>query len=609
MSDLWQLRVYEQSKRVCTADLSGPAELGRQTALEETLYTPRLAAGRHRVAIAPKDERSTSRQQILIEPRSDGAFLVTNTGGERPITLPDGTELAPKRQCVVAAEGMLRLGTKGIRLSRSDNRKSSLQSLSDMTVAPGRYAGGVGALPILARASATEASLKQLLQWLRAAADVLQSAAGSADFFGKAARAVVDLVHLDSGQVLLLRQDEWKLEAYHTAARFKGVEPNPPSNQVLQKVRQEKKAFWEVPDASLHAASSLLEVEAVVAAPILDGQGAVIGALYGDRRGGGATVIAEPITELEAVLVEVLARGVAAGLVRQESEKAVLAAHVQFEQFFTPELARQLARQPNLLDGRDTEVSILFCDIRGFSRISQRLGPAKTMEWIGDVMGTLSDCVRNHAGVLVDYIGDEVMAMWGAPEEQPDHAHLACRAALDMLIQVPHLNARWLPVMGEPMNLGIGINTGPARVGNTGSRIKFKYGPLGTTVNVASRVQGATKYLKCRAVMTGGTKEAVKDDFDSRRLCEVQVVNIADPVPLYELVLEDQPMRSEAKQVYEQALEDFEAKNFAKAARALSNWRLQCPDDEPSLILLYRAVRCMVEGAAPLHPVWVLPGK
>jgi adenylate cyclase len=128
-------------------------------------------------------------------------------------------------------------------------------------------------------------------------------------------------------------------------------------------------------------------------------------------------------------------------------------------------------------------------------------------------------------------------------------------------------------------------------------------------VNVASRVQGATKYLKCRAVMTGATKEAVRDDFPTRRLCEVQVVNIAEPVPLHELVLEDQPMRAEAKEVYEKALEEFEAKNFAKAARALSNWRLQCPDDEPSLILLYRAVRCMVEGAAPLHPVWVLPGK
>ena len=400
MSDLWQLRVYEQSKRVCTADLSGPAELGRQTAIEETLYTPRLAAGRHRVAIAPKDERATSRQQILVEPQVGGGFLVTNLGGERPITLPDGSELAPKGRCAVAAEGLLRLGTKAIRLSRADSRKSSLQSLAEVTVAPGKYAVRTGLLHTLAPSSAAGVDLKQLLQWLRAAADVLQSAASSADFFDKAARAVVDLVNLDSGQVLLLRQDEWKLEAYYTAARFNGEEPNPPSNQVLAKVRQEKRVFWEVPDGSQHAASSLLEVDAVVAAPILDGQGAVIGALYGDRRGAASSAVPKPITEVEAVLVEVLARGVAAGLVRQKQEGAVLAAHVQFEQFFTPELARQLARQPNLLQGRDTEVSILFCDIRGFSRISQRLGPARTMEWIGDVLGTLSNCVRDHAGVL-----------------------------------------------------------------------------------------------------------------------------------------------------------------------------------------------------------------
>ena len=82
------------------------------------------------------------------------------------------------------------------------------------------------------------------------------------------------------------------------------------------------------------------------------------------------------ITELEARLVELLASGVAAGLARLEQEQAALAARVQFEQFFTPELARQLALQPDLLKGRDTEVTLLFCDIRGFSRISERLGPA-----------------------------------------------------------------------------------------------------------------------------------------------------------------------------------------------------------------------------------------
>src|SRR5260370_351906 len=140
------------------------------------------------------------------------------------------------------------------------------------------------------------------------------------------------------------------------------------------------------------------------------------------------------------MLVELLAGSVAAGLARVEREREALAMRVQFEQFFTPELARELAAHPDLLLGRDREVSLLFCDIRGFSRISKHLGPAATMEWIGDVMGALSECVLAECGVLVDYIGDELVAMWGAPENQPDHPARACRAALAMLDELPKLN-------------------------------------------------------------------------------------------------------------------------------------------------------------------------
>ena len=123
-------------------------------------------------------------------------------------------------------------------------------------------------------------------------------------------------------------------------------------------------------------------------------------------------------------------------------------------------------------------MTLLFADVRGFSRISERLGPAGTVNWINDIMGALSTCVLDHQGVLVDYIGDELIAMWGAPKEAPDHARRACRAALDMLAKLPELNERWRSTLKEPMGLGIGINTGVAQVGNTGSAYKFKYGAL-----------------------------------------------------------------------------------------------------------------------------------
>jgi adenylate cyclase len=358
----------------------------------------------------------------------------------------------------------------------------------------------------------------------------------------------------------------------------------------------------------LDATGSLLGVEVVMAAPILNPEGDVIGAIYGDTRQDSLTAGSPEVTKLEAMLVELLARAVAAGLARIEQERAALAARIQFEQFFTPELARQLALQPNLLDGRDSEVTVLFCDIRGFSRVSERLGPEGTVEWVSHVMGTLSDCVLKHRGVLVDYIGDELMAMWGAPEAQPDHAQLACRAALEMLNWLPRLNARWEATLGEPLNIGIGVNTGMARVGNTGSRQKFKYGPLGNTVNLASRVQGATKYLKTPLLVTEDTMGQLTPDFHARQLCLARVVNIAQPVHLYQLVLATHPGWADLKSKYEAALEEFNRKNFRPAARILGNLFAEYQDG-PSLVLMSRAVNALVEGAGELHPVWDLPGK
>ena len=113
-----------------------------------------------------------------------------------------------------------------------------------------------------------------------------------------------------------------------------------------------------------------------------------------------------------------------------------------------------------MLRGRDAQVTLLFCDIRGFSRISHRLGLAKTVDWIVDVMRELSECVLEHEGVLIDYIGDEIMGMWGAPASQAKHAALACEAALDMLERLPEMSARWKPVLGSDFGFGIGLNSG-----------------------------------------------------------------------------------------------------------------------------------------------------
>jgi adenylate cyclase len=609
MNDPWQLRVYESRRLVCSVDLTGPVELGRQSNAEEQLYGCTRGSERSRVVIATKDEKFLSRQHVLIEPLDGDRFRITNLSDRQSLPIPDGRTLNPKASCSVPSDTLLTIGSKAVRLQGMNNQGSLIQGLAEVTALPGHGSHAAMSFSGPPLASMVGGETKGLLRWLQSILDVFQVDASSSDFFVQAARALVDMVNLDSGRVLLLQQDEWRTQTLQTASGVVAQLHWQPSRNLLERVLKEKRTFWESPNPVTSTAASLVEIDAVVVAPVLDRGGAVIGALYGDRRQKNALGSPGSITEVEAMLVELLARGVAGGLARLEQEQAALAARVQFEQFFTPELARHLARQPDLLKGRDAEVSLLFCDVRGFSRISERLGPARTVEWLGEVMGALSDCVRAHAGVLVDYIGDELIAMWGAPEEQADHARLACRAGLDMLAQLPQLNERWQATLEEPMDLGIGINTGIARVGNTGSHHKFKYGPLGHAVNLASRVQGVTKYLKCRLLITGATQAQLDAGFATRRLCQVQVVNIAEPVTLHELAPAGQADWAEAQRVYEQALVEFEAKHFATAARALGNWRVQHPGDEPALLLLYRAVRCMVEGPTPDHPVWVLPGK
>lgn len=283
-----------------------------------------------------------------------------------------------------------------------------------------------------------------------------------------------------------------------------------------------------------------------------------------------------------------------------------------FEQHFTPELARELARNPDpmKMQARHAEVTVMFCDIRGFSAVSERLGPATTIDWLGGVMGEFSSIVIDLGGVLVDYTGDELLAMWGAPNEQPDHAELACRAALEIRRSLPALNEKWRDIVGAETEVGIGINSGGALVGNVGTHRKFKYGPLGTSVNLASRVQGATKYFKISLLITGETAARLPECYPTRRLCRARVHHIKGPVSLHELEVpgthEDWGRLS---RLYGEALVAFERGDFVSAKAELDTFLAGAPGDGPALLLQKRLKETSKSPIADFDPVWTLPGK
>jgi adenylate cyclase len=609
----WQIRIYENQQLLYETDRPGPLELGRQDEGEDGPYAQRPAGGRCRLVIARREEQTISRRHALLEPGPDGKVRLTNLSTTLPIRLGGGGELRPGAAGELPLPLDLTLGRKTVRVQEPEPDEAPLQSLSQDALPPGPERPALSLFPTLA-APGAGGEARAIVQWLRTAMGVFQSAASSPDFFDRAARAVVDMVGLDAGRVLLFDGAGWQTRALYTAPAAARQAAREPSRRVLGRVRQERRTFWELPAAPAAALASLQGVTAVVAAPILDRRGAVIGALYGDRRQRGDPGAGPPITDLQALLVELLASGVAAGLARLEQERAALAARVRFEQFFTPELSHQLDQDPDLLRGRDAEVTVLFCDICDFSRLSERLGGARTVEWVGEVLGALSECVLAERGVVVEYIGDELMAMWGAPAAAPDHAARACRAALAMLARLPALNERWAPALGEAMGLGIGLHSGPARVGMIGSQYKFKYGPLGHTANLASRVQGATRYLKAPVLLTRATREQLGGDFAVCRLCSARLVSFEEPADLYELGPGPAEGRAgadwaEVRRDYEKALERFEGRHFRTAVRILTNVLNEHPADGPSLVLLLRAGAALAQRHAAFDPVWDLPGK
>jgi adenylate cyclase len=595
---------YRHRQRILASCLDAALEIGRQRE-GEPAPPIRLDHSRGgRIILAPIDDVEISRSHVELAPVEGGQIRIKNLSTTLPVRV-ERQLLAPGESTLATPSVLLEFGRYAVRVEQPEEEELELEGLPERTIPPGKLAAPASLAPLTA-------SLQEqtLLHWLETVLAVFQSAASTRDFPEHAARAAVKIVGLDAAAMLRCNEEgRWRVEALHSTIGETNKQAWAPSQTLLGRVRRERRTFRHLPPTGPDTPRSLQDVSALVAAPILDGAGQVIGALYGDRRSGGSSGGAPEISEFEAKLVELLASGIAAGLARLKEEQAALAARVQFEQFFTPQLAAQLERDPRLLEGRNADVTLLFADIRGFSRVSERLGPARTMAWIQDTMGALSDCVLQHDGVLVDYIGDELMAMWGAPAPQSSHAELACLAARQMADALVEINARWQEELGGPVRLGIGLNSGIARVGNTGSPQKFKYGPLGDVVNVASRVQGATKYLGADCLITGETLGKLPTGLAVRRLARVRVVNIEHAIDLYEIVAHPPADWNERGLRYADALASLESEALDEAASRAQRLAADFPHDAAAEALCRRILDARHNGISGDTTIWQLPGK
>ena len=204
-----------------------------------------------------------------------------------------------------------------------------------------------------------------------------------------------------------------------------------------------------------------------------------------------------------ASLALLLTVGSAAGLDYARERRARAEVARAFRQYLSPEIVERLARDPGALKlgGERRTLTILFCDVHGFTELSERLktDPERLTSLINRLLGPLSDAVLNQGGTIDKYIGDCVMAFWNAPLETPDHAARAIAAAYGMLQAVERLNAELLAEAGvavAPLEfaVGVGINTGDCVVGNLGSDRRFDYTAVGDAVNLASRLESASRF-------------------------------------------------------------------------------------------------------------------
>lgn len=246
-----------------------------------------------------------------------------------------------------------------------------------------------------------------------------------------------------------------------------------------------------------------------------------------------------------------------------------------FSHYVSPSVVGELMQFPEKLSlaGEQKQLTIFFSDIRGFTSISEKMDSEELGKFMNEYLTAMSAIIMEHKGTVDKYIGDAVMAIWGAPLDDANHAANAVRASLNSIERLKELRTVW-ESKGLPfIDIGIGLNTGIASVGNFGSMQRFDYTVLGDNVNLASRLEGSNKTYGTNIIISEHTKEAIGDAFFCRFVDLVRVKGKKLPVRLYEPLMEGSPPESLRREVeqFELSIKYYQDKNFDGAETILDN--------------------------------------
>lgn len=209
-----------------------------------------------------------------------------------------------------------------------------------------------------------------------------------------------------------------------------------------------------------------------------------------------------------------------------------------FSPYFSPSVMEEILKDPDKLrlGGQKKEVSIMFSDIRSFTTISESLEPERLTELLHEYFTQMTKEILATDGVLDKFIGDAIMAFWGAPIEQKDHADRALKSAINMSRRLQKLQKKWLEAGFPIIQAGYGISSGVVTVGNMGSEDRFDYTVIGDDVNLASRLEGTTKEFKTNIIISQSTKNKLTRKVKTASLGEVTVKGKLKPVKIYKVI-------------------------------------------------------------------------
>lgn len=279
--------------------------------------------------------------------------------------------------------------------------------------------------------------------------------------------------------------------------------------------------------------------------------------------------------------------------VLQEKEKRYIQG--AFSQYLSPTVIEQIIENPSLLKlgGIRKEMTAFFSDVAGFSSVSEKLDSESLVKLLNEYLTAMTEIVLHHNGTIDKYEGDAIIAFFGAPMDDPDHARKCCLMALDMAEKLAELQDKW-EAEGRPrLAVRMGINTGNMVVGNMGSDMRMDYTIMGDAVNLAARLEGANKEYGTSIMISEHTYASCRDHVEVRKLDAIRVVGKQEAVVVYELLGrkgELSPSQLELLAAYNKGLAHYQAREWRPAVDLFAGILEKRPDDGPALTYMERCL-------------------